>query len=64
MHMNKIIYAKIYAYEYIYTFLLWTCMEKKYSLKSHEQHLFNIQVVVVTYWETLNIEHLFSENYF
>ena len=39
-------------------------MKKKYNLKSYGQTFLCIQVMVVTYWEILNIEDLFSENYF
>ena len=38
-------------------------MKKKYSLTSYGQTFLCIQVVVVTYWEILNIEDLFSEIY-
>ena len=39
-------------------------MTKKYNLKSYGQKFLCIQLVVVTYWEILNIEDLFSKNNF
>ena len=57
-------YEYIYAYAYIYAFIYETCMKKNYYLKSYGQIFLCIQVVVVTYWEIINIEDLFSENNF